>query len=478
MFERRKHNRHTAGQFRDNGASGGGAFLRANRRNLALLAGLLALGLAGCSTVQEARQAQDPRRTPLGERTPIPAELGLYSNTVLSLDKAISIAMRTTPQVAIASQNLTLASQQVVAARAAQYPTANGSAGYQHNMGNSHADLSSFDSAEGYSAGVNADYTIYDFGKLRAQSRQRRAQLQAAQARFRSTANDTYWQTATAFYDLCQAQALVGINQEALRQFNEHLKQTQVLVEIGNRTRYDLTKAEVDLENARLELLSASNACVAARAVLIRRLGLIIDPGFVVQPPTAQDPSTGSLTGSLAIAYRDNPDLQALRHDQTAAMSGVDAAVADIYPSLNFSLGGVFSGDHFPLLWSLDSMLQFNLPLFDGDRRRTAVVAAITDLRAARSTVADREQQLTQDLTAALSTQATAEQRVRIDVLQVRKAAENLELVDERYRIGSASAVDRTDATVALVQAEIQHTRDHYVLASSDALVRRLTGRE
>jgi hypothetical protein len=29
-----------------------------------------------------------------------------------------------------------------------------------------------------------------------------------------------------------------------------------------------------------------------------------------------------------------------------------------------------------------------------------------------------------------------------------------------------------------LVQAEIQRTRDHYVLASSDALVRKLTGGE
>ena len=123
-------------------------------------------------------------------------------------------------------------------------------------------------------------------------------------------------------------------------------------------------------------------------------------------------------------------------------------------------------------------MLQLSAPILDGDRRRTAVVAAIADLRTARATLADREQQLTQELTSALSTQATAAQRVRIDVLQVRKASENLELVDERYRIGSASAVDRTDATVAMVQAEIQRTRDHYVLASSDALVRTLTGME
>jgi len=167
-----------------------------------------------------------------------------------------------------------------------------------------------------------------------------------------------------------------------------------------------------------------------------------------------------------------------LRHDQLAAMAGVDAAVADLFPALNFSLSPLFSGDNFPLLWSLDSMLQLSVPIFDGDLRRTAVVAAITALRTARATFADREQQLTQDLTAALSTQATAEQRVRIDVLQVRKASENLELVDERYRIGSASAVDRTDAAVALVQAEIQRTRDHYVLASSDALVRKLMGGE
>ncbi len=454
------------------------ARLCAERFAWALLAGVVALGVAGCGTLKEARLAQDPQRTPLGERTSTPAEMGLFSNTVLTLSQATAIAFQTAPQVAIARQNVMLASQQVVAAHAALLPTASGTLGYQNQFGNSRVDYTSYGTAEGYSAGVNINYNVYDFGKLRAQVRQRYAQLNSAKEHLRSTANNTLWQTATAFYVICQAQALVSINQEAVRQFDEHLKQTQTLVEIGNRTRYDLTKAEVDLENSKLELLSAINACVAARAVLIYRLGLIADPGFSVQPPVTADYPMLTLAESLTIMYRHNPDLQALRHSQLAAMAGVDAAVADLFPALNISLSPLFTGDYFPLLWSLNGMLQLSAPILDGDRRRTAVVAAIADLRTARATLADREQQLTQELTSALSTQATAAQRVRIDVLQVRKASENLELVDERYRIGSASAVDRTDATVAMVQAEIQRTRDHYVLASSDALVRTLTGME
>ena len=45
------------------------ARLCAERFAWALLAGVVALGVAGCGTLKEARLAQDPQRTPLGERT-------------------------------------------------------------------------------------------------------------------------------------------------------------------------------------------------------------------------------------------------------------------------------------------------------------------------------------------------------------------------------------------------------------------------
>ena len=46
-------------------------------------------------------------------------------------------------------------------------------------------------------------------------------------------------------------QELLQVAEEAVRQYQAHLDQVRAFAEVGTRTRYDVTKAEVDLGNAR-----------------------------------------------------------------------------------------------------------------------------------------------------------------------------------------------------------------------------------
>jgi outer membrane protein TolC len=66
----------------------------------------------------------------------------------------------------------------------------------------------------------------------------------------------------------------------------------------------------------------------------------------------------------------------------------------------------------------------------------------------------------------------SARERQALTELTVRQARETLELVDERYRLGQASSVERTDAQVALTTARGRQVQARYDYLAAVAAIR------
>ena len=444
-----------------------------------LLAGTgIALGcalLAGCATVRRARAAQDASRAPAGERTVRAAELGLSSNSVLTLDEALRIALTCQASVVQASQNLVAASAQFREARAAYWPAADASAGYQRGTANSAASKASSHSSDSYSGSLNLSLLIYDFGKTPAVVRQAYERRLAAEESLRSAQNDTIFGVRSAFYDLCKQQELLQVAEDAVRQFQAHLEQARAFADVGRRTRYDVRKAEVDLGNAQLDRINARNAVNAARATLNRSLGLAERPQYGVgQPPS--DDIAGNAEQLMAVARERHPRVRALKAQERSASAAVDAAIADLYPSL--ALQGQYSesGSHLPLTWNWSAGVRSVFEIFTGWLKTGRIDEAAAQLRAARSQVADQEQQIYLDLSLALNTLDGARQRMTLTELILRQARESLELVSERYKVGQASAVDVTDAEVTVTSARANQVTARFDYQTAVAQIKHAIG--
>ena len=445
----------------------------------ACLLAVAALGAAGggCATVRRAREAQKTDRVPAGERTVTAAEAGLGTNTVLTVDGAIGIALTYYPSVVQARQNLAVATQQVRQARAAWKPSVNANAGYNRSTSNADAGSETSDSGSSYSAGLSVDQLLYDFGKTPASIRQACARQLAAQENLRAARSDVAFSVRTAFYDLARAQELLQVAVESERQYVVHLDQVRVLAEVGRRIRYDITKAEVDLGNARLDLINASNTVMTARAALNRSLGLAEEPGYRIDvSPIPQVPAV--FEEGMRIARARHPQLQALKAQERAASAAVDAAIADLYPALNLSGDFGWSGAAFPLVWNWALAARTGLALFTGGRKTSAIEIAVSDLRSARTSVADREQQICLDMSKAFAQMDSAARRMALTDLIVRQAQESLNLVNERYAQGQASSVEVTDGQVALTRARADQVNARFDYQTAAALIRHTIGEE
>ncbi len=437
----------------------------------------LCLAVTGCATVRQAREAQDVTRVPAGERTVSAAETGLNEKTPLTLEQALHIARLYHPAMVRARQNLVAVSNELLQAKAAWGPTVDANAGYRRGTSNTSQARGSSKSDDAYSAGLSLDQSVYDFGKTAASTKKGEALVRAAQEEVRGAYSDVVFQARLAFHDLVRAQELLAVAEETERQYLKRLEQVRGLVEVGRRIKYDITKAEVDLGNAKLNLINARNAVAEARATLWLRLGLVEDPLCRLVPEPVKE-FQGSYEDRMRVAFLRQPELLALRARVQAASSSVDAAVAELYPSLSISGEYLLNGGALPLIWNWGAAARFGMNLFSSGRKTAAINAAVANLRGARSRAAEREQQISLELRTAFSQWDASRERQGLTGLIVRQAGENLELVNERYRLGQATSVEVTDAQAAFSQARGEEVKARFDYQGAVAAILHTTGEE
>ena len=447
-----------------------------------LCAAILCVGslyfISGCATIRHAREVQKGDGALPGERHLLPAEIGLSSNSILTMARAVEIPLAYHPQIFQAMQSLVAATAQVHQARAAFWPQLSTGAGESRSTANSAGIQESSHAQNSFNGSVGLDLLVYDFGKTPAMVRQSYANLIAATENLRATRSDVTFSTRTAFLNLGKALELEQVANEAVRQNQSHLDQVKAFVEVGRRTRYDLTKSEVDLGNAKLALINARNDALTARASLNRSLGLDTDPGYKLQPDFSAVFTAYPVDQLMIRARQFHPRLKVLQAKERVANAAVDEAIAELYPEIGLQAKYGISGTRFPLTWNWSAALQGSLQLFTGGRQTWRINEVITQLRSARSQTVEFEQTLYEDIQTALSGFNSSQERLSLADLITQQATESLELITERFRLGAASSVEVTDAQVALTNARGEQVKAKFDYQAAIAQLKHACGEE
>jgi outer membrane protein len=125
----------------------------------------------------------------------------------------------------------------------------------------------------------------------------------------------------------------------------------------------------------------------------------------------------------------------------------------------------------------LQASLSFSLPLFDGLARERRVEEARVQASDADLAVRGQEQTLRADVRGALLNTQTAYRAAQLERQVADNAAEELRMVRERFRLGSANSVEITDAQTRLSEAERAVIDAVYTYHKSLAALEALVGR-
>ncbi|WP_454878169.1 TolC family protein [Serratia inhibens] len=304
-----------------------------------------------------------------------------------------------------------------------------------------------------YSAGIDLQWELDLFGRLRSQSGAAQAGTESAQAEEDGVRVWVAAETTRAWLSACSYGQRIGIAQQALAQVEQGQQITEALYQSGAGVALDVVRAKglVYQTRADLPVLKAKRQRVLAElAVLMGRLPANPPAQALacLKPPTLAYRGLPDNDG-LALLRR-RPDVREAQQQLAAATANIRVATTDLYPRI--SLGAnMLSSAHQPedwgnsgaTVWSIGPLISWSFPNITEARARIAQAGAKESAALAHfdGTILAALKELQVSLTGYDS--ALQQQKL------LQQAAENsrqaLKLSTLAYQDGAATALDYLD---------------------------------
>lgn len=318
-----------------------------------------------------------------------------------------------------------------------------------------------------YYTGLNFTQNIYDFGLTRGSIERGKAELAQTQQNRDRIRQETLLNVRNAYFGVLAAQQLVQVRQKTVQNQSKHLEQIAAFFNVGRVPKIDVTRQEVQLANAQLDLVQAQSDLTVAHAALATAMGLPVKNTFTLIDVLGIAQVLDPVDNYLSEARQSRPDLRALREVINAAQGDVAAARSNFRPHLNFTSFVDFQNLKFPLIWNLgigESLLQ---PLLSGGFNRAFLDETERAKSAAESNLKSATLQVDREVYTDYANTTVAQQQIDLATKADQEAQENLAFAEGRYSAGVGNIIELTDAELlaATAGAQVVTARYSYQLA-------------
>jgi len=465
------------------------------RFGLPLVLALVALPSAGGAQAPAPATPPPPASTPpaptpaspaVSPRAPLPAPPGIRPfptpqelvGRELALEEAVNIGLENAPLIIARIGDYLAAQQRVNQALAPLLPQLTGSGNYGRArtvgvvVGNSgYQDVGA--------ARVTASQLLFDFGRTWAAKDVAKSNAEALKEVLEAQKLDIAQLVKTQYFTLLLSKRLVQVNLAALDRAEVNLRSAKGFFQVGTQPKSFVTRAEVDVANARVNVIRAQNAVNLARVALNTAMGIAINAPTEVKDLLSYQEFQTDRDLLVSEALRNRPEYRQVKAQAEAADASVRQTFRDFFPNLfgngtygvvgisgppgqtSRSTSGFVDSNN---VWDVGLTLSWSI--FDGGARVARYKEAKASLEASQARVRDTELQIWQNVEQSFLNLGEAEERIGAAQKAVESAEENYQLARGRFDAGVANIIELTDAQLALTQAqsdEAQALSDHRI---------------
>jgi outer membrane protein TolC len=482
---------------------------------LALLA-LLSAAATSSAAIQGLATAQSGSHTRPAPNSPRTHSLAPPAVQSLSLPEALRRALGESEGIGIAQAGVTRANGQEMTARSQFFPQIFASAGYTKTLksqfesfssgGGSDDDVgpappagpcgqylrdatasiddrvagvetatrcvvgrSSFDGLDDlpfgqenqWSVGLQLSQTLFSGGRVSAAYAVARAGHRLADIELASQEAQLEVQVTEAYYDAVLADELLAIADSARAQTAEALRQTALAREVGDKSEFDLLRAQVTYDNQAPVVASRRSDRELAHLRLKQLLGISSDTPLQLTTGIPDDTTTLAALTATADTIASNRASVRQAEEAVSAQEGLlRIQRADRLPAVNLTSqygkvgypSGVFpSWGDFLDNWTIGVGLQ--VPIFTGGRLRGSEISAGADVSEARLRVDQVKEAAALDARATITSLRDAEETLRASGRTVDQAQRAYEIAEVRFREGISTQLELSESRVLLQQA-------------------------
>lgn len=437
-------------------------------------------------------------------------------NQHLSLDDAVGLALRYSPTLQQAQDDLDAAAAQVIGARAGGKPSLSvtlfGSRSSWSNILNTPdttppVNLMGIPPGNFLDQNITAMLPLYTGGRVSAAARRARALQTAATADLEAMRQDVALQTRIAYRKVLYQNALVDAQQqnsaaaqEALRLDTDRYQAGKLAEVVLFRDRTAAANAQQEVTNARRDRQQALFALETVMGVDVRSQLTLTDtlPTPLPNPsgmgataavvsatslPVATGPPVPETAGAdlpvlLASALAHRPEIRAAAERTRAAAAELNRARSASNPQINLmgmgdlthGSGGTPNGLNYTI------GIAAGLPLFEGGAIAAGEREAAAGLRKARAAEQAVQLQVNNDVASAWANEQAARQNLDTSQIALAQAQEDYSIQQVRFAAGKGLQLEVLDALAALTTARTQVARAAFEYAVAQNQLLRATG--
>ncbi len=395
-------------------------------------------------------------RTACGAEPGLPASQDV-PELRLSLRDAIEAAVENSPKVKLVKEKIEAARAQSLTQFGALLPNLSGSL----NASNQRAFLGTIglaprrtDPFDLYDARGNLTQNLFSLSLIQ-RWRASRVGVEVAEMDSEVTKRDTIATVALLYMEALRAEAAVKAGEANVELSRQLLTLVQNRRAVGEATRLDAVRQEVQLENDKQKLLAARNDRDRAKLNLIRALGIRFAVNLVLTEelkliesvfPTPQI--------ALQVAMEHRVELKAQLQRIKLANLTLSSIIGERLPSLAAQGNTGLVGNHLDITTQTYSIgVVLSIPIFDGGQREARISESRSQMRQEMIRMKDVLDQVTLEINDALLTLESAREQVSVAKEGIRLALTEVELAEERFRVGVVTSIEVTNAQTSLERA-------------------------
>jgi outer membrane protein TolC len=428
----------------------------------------------------------------------------------LSVDDAVTIALRQSDEVGVAAAQVDVADAQFGAARANALPQLRLNGAYLHTYQSARGQAvgSQFNQPNTYTANANLSQTLFQGGKLLSAARAADELRDAARFDEREVRATVTLLVQRSYLQALFTDRIAELQQRNLALATSRVTQVEQFERAGQAARYDVLRARVERANIEPLAIQARSDREIALLELKRVLNLPIEQPVTLVSHIDSLAATGMLAAlDDTTTVTERAAVRSAELNLAARQLGVRIARADYFPTLTAFYQSGFQafpppGSGFPTArgnvdaincpagsaptlrcqnggFFSDQQLGLNVsfPLFDGFRVKSNVDLAKAQTRLAELELRQQREAVSLDVARARAELRRSRAVFVASQQNSAEAEEAFRLATLRFARGLSTQLEVSDAQLALLTAQSTEARATYDLFLASADLARALGR-
>ncbi|HEK22048.1 MAG: TolC family protein [Mucilaginibacter sp.] len=328
-----------------------------------------------------------------------------------------------------------------------------------------------------YSTGLNASYVLYDFGIVKANVDKAKTALQYAKDNVAYNKTQMAYQVAGIYYQIIYLQKAIAIQDSVLNFLNANKRDTEVKLKHGDALRYDVLSIQSTVDQAQNAKIDLQNSLNKQYNLLQYTTGVAQSTGsqfdFIVDAALNADTA-------LASAQNHNLNFTLLKDRVAQAEADLAASRTGGKPSLVASAGTGFANGYVPELnqfkYNYSAGVTLRIPIYAGGRVRKQISLSQSQLKETNLGMQTLNNNFLKDIRQAMTDVESNRNSVINAQRQVNEAKEAQKLAQSRYRNGTGTNLELTNASTNVQQVQLTQLRYEFQLCLASLEIARLSG--